>query len=553
MSIQEHDDAVTGPGTPLASGAEVTGAAAPLPFDAAYAAIHARDARFDGQFYTAVLSTKIYCRPSCPAPTPKPQNVRFVRTAAEAQGLGLRPCLRCFPEALPGTPQWAPRTELARRALELIAGGGLDEASLDTLARRLHTSPRTLHRVMVEETGAPPVAHARAHRARTAFRLLASTDLSNTEVAWAAGFGSVRQFNDTVKQVFDRTPSQLREAARRSPRITAPGVPAALSARLEARDPVDVAGLLAWFGARTLPGVDEVSGSRYRVAVRLPRGTGTVSVGLDADERLRASLVLDDAADLTAAVRVARHLFDLDADTPTIDAALGQLPWLRDAVNARPGARIPGEPTLTESLCRAIATQQVSVAAGRGQLRRLVEAANGPADTAAPDAGDAEPLAAAAAVPAASAGTQPAEPQASRASGGSGAEGEPAPSGTGLTPFPTAETALETLDAWFRGPAARRETFERVLTLLADAGEPTDRDGASALLERVGALKGIGPWTLAYARLRTVGDPDVDLSGDGALLSRARTLGLAEDKRRLTTLLDGARPWRSYAALHLWG
>ncbi len=545
MSIQQHDDAAAGPGGPVASGAEVTGPTAPLPFDAAYAAIHARDARFDGQFYTAVLSTKIYCRPSCPAPTPKPQNVRFVRTAAEAQGMGLRPCLRCFPEALPGTPQWAPRTELARRALELIAGGGLDEASLDTLARRLHTSPRTLHRVMVEETGAPPVAHARAHRARTAFRLLASTDLPNTEVAWAAGFGSVRQFNDTVKQVFDRTPSQLREAARRSPRVSAPGVPAALSARLEARGPVDVPGLLQWFGARTLPGVDEVLGSQYSVALRLPRGTGTVSVGLDADERLRATLTLDDAADLTAAVRVARHLFDLDADSPTIDAALWQLPWLRDGVATRPGARIPGEPTLTESLCRAIATQQVSVAAGRAQLRRLVEAVNGPTG---------RPAEAPADAPAAA----PGEPSggAAEASGAGGdaiALGDPTPSGTHLTPFPTAAAALETLDAWFRGPAARRDTFERVLALLAEAGEPTDRDGASALLDEVGALKGIGPWTIAYARLRTVGDPDVDLSGDGALLSRARTLGLAEDKRRLTTLLDGARPWRSYAALHLWG
>ncbi|MDR2254476.1 MAG: helix-turn-helix domain-containing protein [Arthrobacter sp.] len=503
-------EAPVGPTGTAASAIEVTGAAAPLPFDAAYAAIDARDARFDGLFYTAVLSTKIYCRPSCPAPTPKRQNVRFVRTAAEAQGMGLRPCLRCFPEALPGTPQWAPRTELARRALELIADGGLDEASLDTLSRRLHTSPRTLHRVMVEETGASPVAHARAHRARTAFRLLASTDLPSTEVAWAAGFGSVRQFNDTVKQVFDRTPSQLRAAARRSPRVTAPGVPAALSARLDARGPVDVVGLLRFFGERTLPGVDEVLGTHYHVALHLPRGSGTVSVGLDADERLRATLTLDDAADLTAAVRTARHLFDLDADFPNIDAALSRLPWLRDAVKARPGARIPGEPTLTESLCRAIATQQVSVAAGRAQLRRLVEAVHTPA-------------------------------------------GEPAASGTALTPFPTAGEALASLGEWFRGPAARRDTFERVLTLLAEAGEPADRDGAAALLEEVGALKGIGPWTLAYARLRTVGDPDVDLSGDGALLSRARTLGLAEDKRALSTLLDGARPWRSYAALHLWG
>jgi len=526
---------------PTTAGATSPAAEAPLPFDAAYAAIDARDARFDGVFYTAVLTTGIYCRPSCPAPTPKPGNVRFVRTPAQAQAMGLRPCLRCFPEALPGTPGWAPRSDLAARALAAIADGDLDEEPLDAFAARLGTSARTLHRVMVQETGAPPVAHARAHRARTAFRLLASTDLPAADIAFTAGFGSVRQFNDTVRQVFDRTPSQLRDAARRSPRVTAPGVPASLSARLDARGQVDVDGLLAWFAARTLPGVDKVERGEYRVALRLPHGAGTLAVGTTAGGALRARLSLDDAADLPAAVTAARRLFDLDADSPNIDAALARLPWLREAVAARPGARIPGEPTLTESLMRAIATQQVSVASGRAQLRRLVESVHGGDPEQAGDAGPAN---------------RPA-----RDADGSGhppgptptAEGGHASSGRVLRPFPTAAEALAALPDWFRGPATRRATFERTLALLAGRGEPADRDGIATLLGEVRELKGIGPWTVAYARLRTLGDPDVDLSGDGALLSRARTLGLATDRKDLTTLLDGARPWRSYAALHLWG
>ena len=516
----------------------------PLPFDAAYAAIHARDTRFDGAFYTAVLTTGIYCRPSCPAPTPKPGNVRFVRSAAQAQAQGFRACLRCFPEALPGSAQWDPHATLAGRALALIEDGALDEAPIEQLASSLGTSARTLHRVLVEETGAPPVAHARAHRARTAFRLLASTDLNTADVAFSAGFGSVRQFNDTVKELFERTPSQLREAARRSPRVTAPGTPVSLSARLPSNGPVDSDGLLAWFAARTVNGVDEVTGGNYRVALRLPRGAGTLSIGLDGQASLRARLLLDDAADLPSAVATARRLFDLDADSRSIDAALGRLPWLRDSVAARPGARIPGEPTLTESLLRAICTQQVSVAAGRAQLQRLAAAVHG-------EPGEQGKQ-----------GEQGAE-TGHAASGTEGEAGRDAATGTdphattanerALLPFPSAAQALETLPEWFRGPAARRATLDSVLTLLAQRGDPAAGDEAAAALDEVAGLKGIGPWTLGYSRLRTLGDPDVDLSGDGALLSRAKARGLATDKKTLAELLNQARPWRSYAALHLWG
>ncbi|RKW69588.1 Ada metal-binding domain-containing protein [Galactobacter caseinivorans] len=499
--------AALAPGQPAAVAATPAGTLPP--FDAMYAAIDARDTRFDGAFYTAVTSTGIYCRPSCPAPTPQAKNVRFVRTAAQAQQLGFRPCLRCFPEALPGTAGWDPHATLTGQALALIEDGELDGGTVPQLAQRLGTSARTLNRLLTESTGAPALAHARAHRARTAFRLLASTDLSTTDIAFTAGFGSVRQFNETMYQLFARTPGDLRAAARRSPRPTAPGTPVSLSARLRYGGALDLDGLLRWFGARTLPGVDRVDAGSYSVGLRLPRGAGQARIGVDSTGQLRAHLVLDDAADLPAAVATARHLFDLDADSAAIDSSLSRHEWLTESVAHRPGARLPGEPTLTESLLRAICTQQVSVAAGRAQLTRLVQTVRD---------GDAT-------------ATEP----------------------TRLLAFPSAAEALATLPGWFRGPGARRQALERTLALLAEAGEPADRDGTAALLERVGALKGVGPWTLAYAALRSVGDPDVDLSGDAALLSRARTLGLAQDRRGLETLLGTTRPWRSYAALHLWG
>jgi AraC family transcriptional regulator of adaptative response / DNA-3-methyladenine glycosylase II len=501
----------------------------PPPFDVAYAAIRTRDARFDGRFYTTVLSTGIYCRPSCPSNTPKPGNVAFVSTAAQAQAAGFRPCLRCFPEALPGPAISPERTSLAGRALERIEAGALDTGSVSDLAAALGTSTRTLNRALLTDTGVSAVQHARSRRARAAFRLLSSTDLDVSRIAFAAGFGSIRTFNETIQQIFARTPGQLRAAARASSMATA-SVPARLTLNLHARGPVDADRLLHFYAPRTVPGVDRVAHGRYVTAVRLGHGSGVLAMSADAGrhDTLRVCLTLDNTADLTAAIALARRMADLDADGPGIDAALSRLPWLRDDIAAHPGNRLPGEPTMTESLLRAIVTQQVAVASGRAQLRRLVEAVRG--------------------VPHGS-GTRPG-PAAPTARG----ETEPV-SDVGhsarLRPFPTAAQALEHLPAWFRGPAARRETLRQVLGLLA-AGEPTDAPGREAALEDISHVKGIGPWTLAYARLRTLGDPDVDLSGDAALLSAARARGLVETRAGLRELLQTARPWRSYAALHLW-
>ncbi|MGO3151671.1 MAG: DNA-3-methyladenine glycosylase 2 family protein [Galactobacter sp.] len=501
----------------------------PPPFDVAYAAIHTRDTRFDGRFYTTVLSTGIYCRPSCPSRTPKPSNVAFVKTAAKAQAAGFRPCLRCFPEALPGPASSPDMATLAGRALAAIEAGALDTGSVGDLSRRLGTSTRTLNRTLISDTGVGAVQHARTRRARTAFRLLTSTDLEISQIAFAAGFGSIRTFNETIQQVFGRPPGRLRVAAQSSSLAT-DRVPARLNLALQARGPIDVDSLLEFYAPRTLAGVDAVQDSLYVTAVRLRHGTGELAFGAnDSPDTLRVSLALDDAADLNEAISLARRMADLDADSPGIDAALSSLPWLRDDVPEHPGIRLPGEPTLTESLLRAIVTQQVSVASGRAQLRRLVATVHG-----APDA--------------------PAEPGAPEAPGELTRLPDVGHSGS-LRPFPTAAQALQRLPEWFRGPATRQETLRQILELLS-ADEPhapvDDAAAREATLDEASRIKGIGPWTLAYARLRTLGDPDVDLSGDAALLSVARSRGLAADRADLMHLMEAARPWRSYAALHLW-
>ncbi|MCO1338644.1 hypothetical protein BJH93_07030 [Kocuria polaris] len=500
-----------------------------LPFDAKYTAIDARDGRFDGAFYTAVFTTGIYCRPSCPAPTPKRENVTFLRTAAEAQVRGFRPCLRCFPEALPGSPAWDPTATLAGRALALIGDGALDSGdgvatapaavesppTVPALASRLGVSVRTLNRALVEATGAPALAHARARRARGAFRLLASTDLPVTDVAFAAGFGSIRQFNDTIRAVFGRSAGELRAATRHtgatSTRVAA--APVALSARLPVRGGLNWAGLSSWFAARTIAGMDRIDAGVYERALDLAHGRGLLRLGPDPSGVLRARITLDDARDLPAAVATARRLTDADADLPGIESALSRTAWLRPLVAARPGTRIPGIPTLHEAVLRAVTGQQITVAAGQHLMAAAVRAAR---------AGSAPP--------------------------GSEHDSGAPPSSSELSPFPSAGAALAHLGDWYRGPAARRATIERVLALLAEDPTAADAD----LVERLAALKGVGPWTIAYTRLRALGDPDVDLSGDAALANNARALGLAESRADLAAELEAARPWRSYAAAHLW-
>src|SRR5215207_618159 len=336
-------------------------------FEHRYRAVRGRDVRFDGWFYVAVTSTGIYCRPSCPAATPKRSNVRFYPTAAAAQYAGFRACKRCRPEAVPGSPEWDTRADIVARAMRLIADGVVDRDGVAGLARGLCYTERHLHRLLSAEVGAGPLALARARRAHTARLLIETTDLPITEVAFAAGFTSIRQFNDTIREVFAVTPRELRRA--RGHRSET--VPGEISLRLPFRTPLDAEGLLHFLGRRAVPGVEAFDGETYRRTLRLPHGAGTVALS-DGGEHVRCVLRLENLRDLGTAVQRCRRLLDLDADPIAVADVLGSDPLLDALVRRSPGRRVPGSVDGAELAFRAVLGQQVSVAGARTLAGRLV-------------------------------------------------------------------------------------------------------------------------------------------------------------------------------------
>ncbi|ANJ27506.1 AlkA N-terminal domain-containing protein [Agromyces aureus] len=513
-----------------------------------YRAMQARDARFDGQFITGVHSTGIYCRPSCPAVSPKPSNVTFYLTAAAAHEAGLRACKRCLPDAVPGSPEWNLRDDLAARAMRLIADGVVERDGVPGLAARLGYTPRHLTRVLTAELGAGPLALARAHRAQTARALLTSTSLPVADVAFASGFGSIRQFNDTVREVYERSPLEVRAAARVHERaagggdrpassgsvdLTRPGPngivvvagaepPAAagpgagvVRLRLPARPPFDAAGVFGWLAARTVTGVETSTltadgAPRFRRTLRLPSGPALVAItpGGDAGSpSIEIEARLTGLADLPPLVARVRRLFDLDADALAIDGALAAEPAFAASVAAVPGIRVPGCLDPHELVFRALIGQQISVAAARTALGRLA------AELGARVAGD-EAL---------------------------------------TTLFPTAAAIAEHGAGVLRGPAARIRTIVDVAARLASGELVVSSDRERHDLEaRLLEIPGIGPWTAGYVAMRVTGAPDVLLTGDLALRNGAERLGLPHTPRELDVY--GARwaPWRSYASMHLW-
>ncbi|HLI57480.1 MAG TPA: AlkA N-terminal domain-containing protein, partial [Actinomycetota bacterium] len=336
-------------------------------FDLCYQAVASRDARFDGWFIVGVRTTGIYCRPSCPTPVrPKASNVTFFKSAAAAQLAGFRACKRCRPDAIPGSPEWDTRADLAGRAVRLIADGVIDREGVAGLARRLAISERHLHRVVVEAVGAPPLALARSQRAQTARVLVETTALPFGEIAFAAGFPSIRQFNETLQQVFALTPTELRRGARHG--MTAG--PGALVLRLPLRPPYDGDGVLDWLARRAVPGLEELTPGGYRRTLSLPSGSATVLLEPQADH-IRATLRLSTVADLAAGVARCRRLLDLDADPRTYGADLGEDPTLAPLVAAHPGLRAPGSVDGAETAIRVALGQQVSLGAARTLAGRL--------------------------------------------------------------------------------------------------------------------------------------------------------------------------------------
>jgi AraC family transcriptional regulator of adaptative response / DNA-3-methyladenine glycosylase II len=468
-------------------------------FERCYEFMRSRDPRYDGFFFVGVTSTGIYCRPSCPARLPRRRNVRLFGSAAAAQEAGLRACKRCEPDAAPGSPAWNRRADVAGRAFRLIADGIVDREGVPGLAARLGFSERQLNRILMAEVGAGPVALARAQRAQTARTLIESTDLPFAQVALAAGFRSVRQFNDTVRAVYARTPTELRARTGGRRSGAAPGT---VELRLPCREPFDGEALVAFLAARAVAGVESVTGLTYRRTLSLDRGRALVELS---PERAGVScrLRLDDLGDLTAAVARCRRLLDLDADPAAVAGRLGSDSVLGPLVRARPGLRVPGCVDGFELAVRAVVGQQVSVAGARTVLGRLAAE-----------------------------------------------HGERFEDGRC---FPAPGVLAEVDPRRLPFPGARARALSSLAALVAageldlDAG--ADPQAARAALLRIG---GIGPWTASYVAMRALGDPDAWPAGDVGLRHALRRLGHRGDDAAALRLAEGWRPWRAYAAMHLW-
>jgi len=472
-------------------------------FEQRYRILGSRDPRFDGWFFVAVTSTGIYCRPSCPAITPKRSNVRFYATAAAAQGGGFRACIRCRPDASPGSPEWNLRADVAARAMRLVADGIVDREGVSGLASRLAYSERNLHRVLIAEVGTGALALARAQRAQTARLLIETTELSMADVAFAAGFASIRQFNDTFRTVFALTPSALRKRTGRADERTS-GV---ISLRLAARRPFAGEDLFAFLTLRAVPGVEAVNDGVYSRGLRLLHGEGVVE--LEPEQGcVRASMYLTDLRDLRTAISRCRRLLDLDADPEAVDSALGQDPLLSSVVRGILGRRVPGCVDGYELAVRAIVGQQVSVAGARSVTGRMVLEAGTPLRA-------------------------------------------PRPNLTHL--FPNPQELLNAPEAAFAMPDSRRRAILALSEALASGGLTIDAGSDPEEIEaKLLSLPGIGPWTCAYVSMRALGNVDAFLPTDLGVRRALGWLGEAEDPESVTRLAERWRPWRAYAVRHLW-
>lgn len=477
--------------------------------DACYRALRTRDARFDGHFYTGVRTTGIFCRPVCPARTPHLENCVFLPSAAAALSAGFRPCLRCRPELAPGAAGWRGTANTVSRAVSLIADGAWSgEGDVEGLAERVGVGGRHLRRLFERHVGAPPVAVVQAHRVLFAKRLLAETRLSMGEVALAAGFGSVRRFNDVLRRTFGRPPRELRRAV--AGRAGAAQATGAVVLRLPFTRPYHWPSILAFLGARAIPGVEAVGDGAYRRAVAVDGARGTVSVRMaPGGGHLVAALELSRISALPAAVGRLRRLFDLDADAAAIDAQLGADPLLARRVAARPGLRVPGAWDVFELAVRAIFGQQVSVAAARTLAGRIAAAF-----------GERTP--------------------------GGGA------SGCGLL-FPSPERLA---DARLDGLGLTRARAAAVTALAravaADRALLEPAGDLAATITRLVTLPGVGRWTAQYIAMRALREPDAFPEADLGLLRALERRGVRPAPAELLRRAERWRPWRAYAALHLW-
>lgn len=473
-------------------------------------AVQSKDARFDGWFFTAVTTTRIYCRPSCPVVPPKPRNMTFYPSAAACQQAGFRACKRCRPDTSPGSPEWNHRADLVARAMRLIGDGVVDRDGVPGLAARLGYSTRQIERQLLAELGAGPLALARAQRAQTARLLIETTPLPMAEIAFAAGFSSIRTFNDTVREVFALSPSELRARLprnRQGARAAAPGLPGVLNLRLPFRAPLNPDNLFGHLAATAVPGVEEWRDGAYRRTLRLPYGHGVVGL-TPMPDHIACRLTLSDLRDLSVAISRCRRLLDLDADPVAVDDQLRTDPLLAPLVDKAPGRRVPRTVDEAEFAVRAVLGQQVSTAAARTHAARLVTAYGDPVDD--PEGGLSH-----------------------------------------LFPSPGALAAVDPESLAM--PRTRRATFTTLVGQLVGGKLHlgVESDWAEAR-DRLLALPGFGPWTADVIAMRALGDPDAFLPTDLGIRRAARELGLPSTPAALTARAAAWRPWRAYAVQYLW-
>lgn len=475
-------------------------------FEAMYRAAESRDRRFDGRVFIGVTSTRIYCRPICAVPMPKRHHVRFFGSAVAAEQAGFRACRRCRPEASPDAPDWDIRADLVGRGLRLIAEGVVDREGVDGLARELAVGTRRLRREFLAELGAGPLSLARSRRAALAKQLLEHTDLPSTDVAFASGFASVRAYHATIRRLYGLSPTEIRERRAEDPRRGRLGL------RLAYRPPLAWRQLSAFLGERAIPGVEELDGSTYRRSVRTLDGDGVVLELTPRQDEYVVHLEIRGAGErvprLAGLVQTARRLLDLDADPEAIDATLSSDATLAPLVAAAPGTRLPGAADGFELAVRAIVGQQVSVAAARTTLGKITQRLGTPVRNTESDL---------------------------------------------VRCFPTPAAFAVASNADLGLPAVRAESI-RALSRAVAGGELDLTGGSDVEAARAGlaAIRGIGPWTVAYVAMRALRDPDAFPTGDLGLRRTLRALGLPNDVRSIAQRSERWRPWRGYASMLLW-
>ncbi|HEY2048011.1 MAG TPA: AlkA N-terminal domain-containing protein [Caulobacteraceae bacterium] len=477
--------------------------------DVCYRALSTRDARFDGRLFVGVKTTGIYCRPICPARTPKRENVVFFPSAPAAQEAGFRPCLRCRPESSPDCGAWRGSSNTVARALRLIEAGALDEADVEALAGRVGVGERQLRRLFKTHLGASPIAVAQTRRVLLAKQLIHETRLSMADVALAAGFASVRRFNETFQTLYDRPPIALRRTG------AAPSASAGEEVRLTLpyRPPYDWDGLIGFLSMRAIEGVESVRPDRYARSIELDGKSGLLAVSPAPKDRLAVSIHFPRLSALPAILARVRRIFDLSADPQAIGAHLSLDPDLAWRVAARPGLRVPGAWDGFELAVRAILGQQISVGAATTLAGRIVRDHGAPLP---------ETLASVEA---------------------------------GITHiFPPARVLAVADLSSLPMPRARSASIEALAKSSADGAVPweTSSEYAEAVRE-LRALPGIGEWTAQYIALRALREPDAFPAADiGLQRALADGGGVRPSTAALLARAEAWRPWRAYAALHLW-